>query len=130
MTNKPIISLWKTSAKNGNKYFTGKDSEGERVIAFYVSSKKKNRPAIKIYNKSVLDNTPKQENAKELCALWLKKSKAGKNYLSGKIGNTYVLGFINDKAKEKQPYINIYEQEKTADTPVQTTLPDSEDLPF
>lgn len=109
MKSEPIFKLWRNTSKAGKKYFTGYDNNGNKVIAFYGNLKNEKRPAMKIYSRAVIDDTT-NANPPELLALWLRKSKGGKQYLSGKFGETWVVGFINTQAEENKPYINVYEQ--------------------
>jgi hypothetical protein len=63
----------------------------------------------------------------KVCSLWLRKSKNGTEYYSGKIGNFYVNFFFNDRKRpnSKDPdasiSINPVEAKPQAQRPVQST---------
>lgn len=46
-----IIALWENISKNGNKYLTGNDNEGKKVVAFYGDVNEEKRPFVRIYYK-------------------------------------------------------------------------------
>lgn len=109
------FALWKNTSKSGSEYFTGSDGK-TKLVAFY-NGKKKNpkEPDLRVYAQ---DKDGKAEKD-ELVSLWVNVSKNGKKYLSGKLGEKRLVGFINENAKEKQPYVSVYfsdEQEKPQTT--------------
>lgn len=106
------ITLWKNTSKlNGNVYLKGYDLNKNEVIGFFETSKKNEKqPDLKIY-------TVKDKKAdKEICALWIRESKDKKEYFSGLTDDKEsVVGFINEKATEKIPYLNVYFSENNTD---------------
>ena len=102
---KQVFALWKSESKKGNAYFTGKDENFRHLIGFY-NTKKQNpkEPDLRVYvlgSNGELSEDP-------YVSLWCNASKNNKKYLSGKIDGKRVIGFINSKASEKQPYISVY----------------------
>lgn len=67
----------------------------------------------------------------KLTGLWKNKSKDGKPYLAGSIGNLRLLVFPNDKMKDTDPdyRVCIAENEKKADAPKPAPKAE-EDFPF
>ena len=99
------FAMWKKKSESGSTYFTGSSATGERLIGFY-NGKKKNpkEPDVRIYY-YVKGGKLEQE----FCSMWVNLSKNEKKYLSGKMSNNKkVVGFINEKATEKQPYFSVY----------------------
>lgn len=103
----PALTMWIYKSKNGVKYLSGKTEEGTKLKGFF-NGKKKNpkEPDIRIYkqiDKGVLEK-------EEFISLWVKVSKGGKKYLSGKLGDKWVTGFFNSKAEIGGiiPYFSIY----------------------
>lgn len=142
-----IMALWKSTSKSGRVYFTGKDSRGNKLVGFYGKQKSENSPILQVYLKTQLEEANTSSGIKypnAICSMWLKTSKNKTKYLSGKMGKSNVVGFINSEATETQPYIKIFESEKlTAEAPKKApapapapkakraeVAPDSEDLPF
>lgn len=150
---KSIIALWKKRSKDGKKtYFTGKMEDGTNENEFYLTAfyntDKKNlkEPDMRVYARDDEGNLSKEP----ILSLWCNATKNGKKVLSGKIDGKRVIGFINQNAKENQPYISIYwsdEQTPKAETkeePKQTKkapskknpepefeeIPSDESLPF
>lgn len=126
------FAMWKRKSKAGKAYFTGK-TEDSFLVGFY-NGKKSNpkEPDIRIYEQDHDGNTKKEEYT----SLWCNVSKNGKKFLSGKIGDKRVVGFINEKAEGNRPYFTVYYSEaepKKAD-PVPATDEfvsyDNEEMPF
>lgn len=109
-TLKKVLALWKRTSKNGKAYFSGKVDDGTfendfNVTAFYNTDKKNlKEPDLKIYARDDEGNLSKEP----LLSLWCNPTKNGKKVLSGKLDGKRVVGFINEKASEKQPYISVY----------------------
>ena len=105
-----LFAMWINKSKAGKNYLSGKDSDGRKLIGFF-NGKKQNpkEPDVRIYE--VLDNGEVSKN--EFTSLWVNVSANGKKYLSGKIGEHRVVGFINSKATVdgKVPYFSIYESD-------------------
>lgn len=137
----PVLTMWIYKGKNGVKYLSGKTEDNAKLKGFF-NGKKKNpkEPDIRIYkqlDKGVLEKD-------EFISLWVKVSKGGKKYLSGKLGDKWVTGFFNSKAEIGGiiPYFTIYfsdsekTEEKSADqTDVSGAVEEFEeigenDLPF
>jgi hypothetical protein len=136
----PVLTMWIYKGKNDVKYLSGKTPDGVKLKGFF-NGKKKNpkEPDIRIYtqlDKGVLSKD-------EFISLWVKVSKGGKKYISGKLGDKWVTGFFNAKAEIGGiiPYINVYfsnNDEKTDN--VEALKPDvpegveeietDDDLPF
>lgn len=99
-----FCGLWKRTGKNGNTYFTGKVN-GTEIIGF-INNKQNdagNRPYIRLYKK--------EDIKQDVGALWYHKRQTGKQaYMSGKIGETDVVAFVNKNATEenRQPAIRVY----------------------
>lgn len=111
---KPVITLWKTTSKDGKTtYFTGYFYEG-KVVGFYNTLKlNPNQPDLDIYHVNEEGKTDGK------CAsLWCKVSKAGNKYLSGSFvfgqsspsanEKVFIKGFIQHNENPKYPYIKIY----------------------
>lgn len=102
-----VLALWE-SKKGSTTYYTGKTA-GEnpiRVVAFINTSKKNEKePDINIY-----EQAPKGEKKTQIASLWTNKSKAGKEYLSGKDNEEKkIVGFINEDTQGgKYPSIRVY----------------------
>ena len=134
-TLKELFAMWKQTSKAGKPYFTGKESNVE-LKGFYNTEKKNPKePDLKIYT---LDD--KKELSKEpYLSLWCNATEGGKKYLTGKLKNFRVVGFINEKATKdnKQPYLRIYLSENQEPvTEKKTTIKQVElevnldDIPF
>tara|TARA_R100001086_G_scaffold249913_1_gene191792 strand:- start:1698 stop:1946 length:249 start_codon:yes stop_codon:yes gene_type:complete len=67
----------------------------------------------------------KPNNPDELGALWIKTSKAGAVFMSGKIGDQEVVIFRNDKKVEgsNQPDWRVLKSKPRESTPVKTDNP-------
>ena len=132
----PVLTMWIYKGKNGVKYLSGKTENGEKLKGFF-NGKKKNpkEPDIRIYkqlDKGVLSK-------EEFISLWVKVSKGGKKYISGKLGDEWVTGFFNSKAEIGGiiPYLNVYfsesKEETKSDVPEgveEIGAEDDNDLPF
>lgn len=132
----PVLTMWIYKGKNGVKYLSGKTEDGVKLKGFF-NGKKKNpkEPDIRIYkqlDKGVLEKD-------EFISLWVKVSKGGKKYISGKLGDKWVTGFFNSKAEIGGiiPYFNVYFSESKEET--KSDIPegveeigaeDDNDLPF
>ena len=101
-----VLAMWKQTSKDGKAYFTGKTSDGKKLVGFY-NTKKKNpkEPDIRIYTQTEMKTEAQPE---PMLSLWADVSKGGKKYLSGKWDGKRVVGFISDKADEKRPYFRVY----------------------
>ena len=100
------FALWKRTSKKGGVYFSGKFN-GNNIMGFYNTDKKNPKePDVRLYQ---VDEDGKMGRETWL-SLWCDVSKGGKKYLSGKLNGRRVVGFINEKAddKNKQPYVSIY----------------------
>ena len=100
-----FVSLWREKSKKSKFYFIGKLDNGIKIVAFYGNKKNSKAPDIILYQKG--------EELKEIMPMWLKTSKNGAKYLSGRIGDKFYVGFINSdrNAENRKPYIKIYRQE-------------------
>ena len=102
-----VLALWK-SKKGNTVYFTGKTAGDKpiRVVAFLNESKKNEKePDINIY-----EQAPKGKKKTQIASLWSNKSKAGKDYFSGKDNEgKKIVGFINEDTQDgKYPAIRVY----------------------
>lgn len=127
-TMKEVFALWKRESKNGNPYFTGKSAEGINLRGFFNTNKKNPKePDLKVYVHS------EGELAKEpLISMWCNVGKTGKKYLTGKIGEQRVVGFISDGKNEKAPYLRCYYSDDSQQRIEETTEEPkkSDNLPF
>ena len=107
------FALWQREAKSGRKYFSGKDENGNNLVGFY-NTKKKNpkEPDLRIY---LQDDEHKGE---VYVSMWMNVSKGGNKYLSGKMGDNRIVGFVNEKGG-KRPYIAAYYSEDAEPQKVQ-----------
>ena len=132
----PVLTMWIYKGKNGVKYLSGITDEDTPVkLKGFFNGKKKNpkEPDIRIYkqlDKGVLEKD-------EFISLWVKVSKGGKKYLSGKLGDKWVTGFFNSKAEIGGiiPYFTIYfsdseKAEEKTDVPEGFEESDDDYLPF
>lgn len=101
------VTLWLHKSKEGKKFLSGTTYGGEdRVIAFFVASKKENMPKVRVY---ALDEEGKATD--EIVTLWEKESKSGNKYLTGITNEKEnVVGFYGEETKEARPYIRVYFQ--------------------
>lgn len=137
-----VLAMWKYKSTNGRPYFSGSGrmeagTEG-KYIGFY-NGKKKNpkEPDIRIYRRN--DEGLEKD---EFLSLWCNVSeKTGKKYLTGRLGDRRVVGFINEKSDGKRSYFSVYfSEEKASDGSVKEKKPDpvqepiqeeiDDDLPF
>lgn len=105
----PVLTMWIYKGKNNVKYLSGKTEEDTPVkLKGFFNGKKKNpkEPDIRIYKQ--IDKGLIEKD--EYLSLWVKVSKGGKKYLSGKLGDKWVTGFFNSKAEIGgiYPYFSIY----------------------
>lgn len=109
---KEVFTMWLKKNEKGTQYLSGKTPDGLRLVGFF-NGKKKNpkEPDVRIYE---VDKDGKLSE-KELTSLWVNVSKKDKKYLSGKVGDMRVVGFINTKAEAngKRPYFSVYESDST-----------------
>ncbi len=130
-TMKEVFTMWLKSTKDGkNTYLSGQTPAKERLVGF-INSYKKNpkEPDIRIYK---VDAEGKAEK-EEYTSLWVNVSKNGKKYISGKIGDIRVVGFISAKGgvDTKIPYFSIYEsEEKAAEETLEQVEIETADVPF
>lgn len=106
-----VFALWKKKSQKGNTYFNGKDSEKKNLRGFFNTTKKNPKePDLKVYYTDAEGTVEKDP----LVSMWVNTSAAGKKYLTGKIGEKRVVGFISESENEKYPYLRVfYATEKT-----------------
>lgn len=114
-----IAVLWRNTSKDGKtsyfKGFTGErlpDPNHLSLVGFY-NSKKSNpkEPDLRISVDNKEGNIP-------FASLWVKESKGGNRYLTGKLDEAftpagsdgYIIAFINSNPESKAPYLKIYLQ--------------------
>lgn len=118
-----VLAMWKKKSKSGKEYFSGKMKDGEYITGFYNTMKKNPKePDVRIYLSKDMEEQPQPA---EILSLWCNVSKGGKKYLTGKYQDKKVVGFINEKATEKQPYFTVYfsdSEPKKEEAVQQTTL--------
>lgn len=122
-TMKPVFALWKQQSKTGKSYFSGKREDNRQSLRAFFNTNKKNpkEPDIRVYCVA-----PNGDLSKEsYTSLWCNVSKSGKKYLTGKIGEQRIIGFINEKAENNRPYVSVYESE---DRPEQMKLEEQESV--
>lgn len=108
---KECLALWKTKAKTGLDYLTGKtsDKESSKLVAYYNSNKKNpNEPDVRVYAKI------EGEKDMEVASLWENVGKTEKRYFTGKTNDDEKLvGFYNEFKTDdgKQPDIKVYYKE-------------------
>lgn len=107
---KECLVLWKTKAKTGLDYLTGKTSEenSSKLAAYYNSNKKNpNEPDIRVYAKV------EGEKDVEVASLWENIGKTDKRYFTGKTNeDEKLVGFYNEfKKEDKHPDIRVYYKE-------------------
>lgn len=104
---KQVFAMWIHKSKKGGKYLTGVSVEGERLVGFF-NGKKKNpkEPDVRIYQLDHNGHTQQDE----FTSLWMNVSKNMKKYLTGKVGQQRVVGFINNiETSGTRPYFTVYE---------------------
>ena len=117
-----VCALWKQKSKSGNEYFSGSLSNGVRANAFYNTDKKNPKePDLRIYP----IGEDKKMAKEPVLSMWVNVSKTKSKYLTGKLGEKRVVGFINNGKNEKAPYISIY-----FSTDRKEEEADQEQLPF
>ena len=116
-----VCALWKQTSKSGNEYFSGKLEHGTKVNGFYNTDKKNPKePDLRIYPVG-----EDKKMAKEpVISMWVNVSKTKSKYLTGKLGEKRVVGFISKSENEKAPYLNIYFSTEKEDS--QTVLEGTE----
>ena len=106
-----LLAMWKRKSKNNTTYFTGKTEGGDRLVGFF-NGKKQNpkEPDVRIY----LVDAEGKATKEEYCSLWVNASeKTGNKYLTGKIKEVRVVGFINKKEDDdKRPYFTVFESQE------------------
>lgn len=124
-----VCALWKHKAKSGTKYFTGKTNDVD-VVAFYNTDKKNPKePDLRIY--AQIKEEGKTKRGEEICSLWVSVSeKTQKKYLSGKLNDQRVVGFIYEGENEKAPYISVYLSEEMKSDPQEHIEVEEDDTPF
>lgn len=111
---KECFVLWKSKAKSGLDYLTGKTPEGIKLVAYYNSNKKNpNEPDVRVY---ALNEDGKIEE-KPAASVWENIGKNEKRYLSGTTNeNEKIVGWYSKVEDEKKPYIRVYYKENTNDS--------------
>lgn len=123
-----VFTLWKKTSKDGKKaFFSGQTEDKSMYLTAFYNRNKKNlkEPDLRVY--------PQDNIKEEYCSLWAKATKDGKKkYLSGKLRDKWIVGFINEKATGKQPYISVYfsDEEAKKEEPTLEPIGADEDLPF
>lgn len=96
--------LWRKVSDKKMEYFTGKDFNGNKIIAFNNEKTKDNQPDIRIY--SVKEDGTRDI---EIITLWKNTFKSGSEGYSGLTNeNEKLICFIGDINKELRPYIRGY----------------------
>ena len=117
-TMNPVFALWKHTSKSGKDYFSGKREDNRQKLTGFFNTNKKNpkEPDLRVYCVE-----PNGELCKEeYVSLWCNVAKSGRKYLTGKLGEKRIVGFINDQAEGNRPYVSVYYSEDAA--PEQTTV--------
>ena len=130
-TMTPVFALWQHKSKDGKTYFSGKTEGGKQNLTGFFNTNKKNpkEPDLRVYTQDQNHELSKEP----YISMWVNVSKSGRKYLTGKIGDKRVIGFINDKVEGNRPYVSVYYSEDDAQdkVPVQTTMEgNTEDEPF
>lgn len=128
---KQVFAMWKRTSKNNVEFFTGKTEGGERLVGFFNGRKQNPKePDVRIYKVDAEGKATKEE----YCSLWTNASeKTGNMYLSGKIKEVRVVGFISkDKSNEKRPYFTVFESQEVKKEASEGSEPASEgsEMPF
>lgn len=128
---KQVFAMWKRQSKSNTTYFTGKTEAGERLVGFY-NGKKQNpkEPDVRIF----LVDSEGKATKEEYCPLWVNASeKTGNMYLTGKIKEVRVVGFISkNKEDDKRPYFTVFESQsiKQDDSKVSEPVSEGSEAPF
>lgn len=127
-----VFAMWKNQSKAGKTFFSGKHGD-VKLMGFYNTTKKNPKePDIRVYEL----NQDGDLTDDVFISLWCNVTANGKKYLSGKLGDKRVVGFINTNATEKQPYFSVYysddtkKPEKKENGSDFVEAPKEEDLPF
>lgn len=124
-----VFALWKSKAKSGAEYLTGKTGDGLKLTGFF-NTKKKNpkEPDLRVYTHDSEGNL----NKDVYVSMWCNVSKNDKKYLTGKIGDKRIVGFIRKTENEKAPYVSVYYSEEQKEDKDQVTIEETtnEELPF
>ena len=115
-----VFALWKRKSKDGKKtYFSGQLEDKSGYLTTFYNTNKKNlkEPDLRVYLEDEDGEfvTDDEGRTIEFCSLWVNATKQGKKYLSGKLNGKRLVGFINESASEKQPYISVYFSEDQSD---------------
>ena len=106
-TLEQVFALWRRTSKAGKSYFTGKVTIGEngkQLRAFFNTDKKNPKePDLLIY-----EYTDNKISKEEFCSMWCNATNNGKKYLTGKLGEKRIVGFIYNGDNEKAPYLSVY----------------------
>ena len=118
----PVFALWKQTAKSGKTYFSGKREDNRQKLTAFFNTNKKNpkEPDIRVYCVAPNGDMEKEE----YISMWCNVAKSGKKYLTGKLGDKRVVGFINENAENNRPYVSVYYSEEQA--PEQTKIVEEE----
>lgn len=96
--------LWRKVSEKKTEYFTGRDFNNNRIVAFNNEKKSDKQPDIRIY--SVKDDGTRDI---EIITLWKTKFASGKEGLTGLTNeNEKLIAFYGDVDKEARPYIRGY----------------------
>lgn len=106
--------LWRNKGKeSGTIYFSGTTDDGISIKMFTNRKTKEAHPDYRIFKET-------DEDLEEIAAMWVKTSKNGVKFLTGKtVEGVKLVAFATkpeDREKFKCPYFNIYLSEDT-DTP-------------
>lgn len=125
-----IFALWKKEGKKGTPYFTGKSKEGINLRGFFNTNKKNPKePDLRVYS----INGEGELSKEPIISMWCNVSKNGKKFLTGKLGDKRVVGFINEKTEGNRPYVTCYYSEDRqikADIPETAEEPKTQKEPF
>ncbi len=103
-TMQEVFALWKKESKKGDTYFTGQTAEGIYLTGFFNTNKKNPKePDLRVYIQTK-DGIEKEE----WLSLWCNVSKNGNKFLTGKLGEKRVVGFISNGKNPKAPYVRCY----------------------
>ena len=127
---KEVCALWSVKTEKGNSYLRGSGDVTGSVVGFYNTNKKNPKePDLQIYRTDKEGNTDKRP----IISLWCNVGVKG-IYLTGKLFNSKVVGFVNSDTKDgKRPKVSIYfslEQNKGPKTEEPVPPITSDELPF